>query len=201
MPMGIVSDSDFQKERLNVERNTERSNGRTAPETSNPTNSKPSAEIIDVTRGRPTGAIEVPNGLRKLIGEESAVNGRQSALELAQSLGISPSSVSAYNAGATSTATYDRTPNRPHIDAAKSRVADKARGRLMSALRHISKDKLESASARDLAGIAKDMSAIVRNMEPETPKSPGEGANGPTFIFYSPQIKKEEHYDIVKAVE
>lgn len=192
MPMGIVSDKDFDIERTKLERS--------APEKSPLTIPSPTATIVDVTRGRPEGAVEVPNGLRKLIGEESAINGRASALELAQSFGISPSSVSAYNNGATSTASYDETPNRGHINAAKQRVANKARSRLLSALKHITPEKLENAHVRDLSGVARDMSAVIKNMEPDLPKSSGEeGKGGPTFIFYSPQFRKEEHYDIVKA--
>jgi hypothetical protein len=196
MPMGIVSDSDFDKELRN-------SNKTGKSESNQSVTIQPpsiSADIVDVTRGRPNGAVEVPNGLRKLIGEESAVNGRQSALELAQSFGISPSSVSAYNAGATSTASYSDTPNRQHIDNAKQRVANVARKRLMGALRHITPEKLEGARVKDLAGIARDLSAVVKNMEPETPKIIGEsGPKAPTFIFYSPQFRKEEHYDVVKS--
>jgi predicted transcriptional regulator len=193
MPMGIVSNSDFEKERTKLESSID-------TESVSP-NQKPTGIIKDVTRGRPTDAVEVPNGLRKLIGEESAINGRNSALELAQSLGISPSSVSAYQQGATSTASYNETPNKPHIDSAKERVSNRARARLMSALRHITEDKLEGSRPRDLAGIARDMSAIIKNMEPETPVNSTGGKGGPTFIFYSPQTRKEEYFDIVQVTE
>lgn len=192
MPMGIVSDKDFDIERSKLVKD--------APDTEkSSSNTVPSGVIVDVTRGRPNGAVEVPNGLRKLIGEESAINGRASALELAQSLGISPSSVSAYTNGATSTASYDETPNRAHINAAKQRVANRARSRLMSALRNITPEKLEAANVRDLSGVARDMSAVIKNMEPEHTQSPSGEKGGPTFIFYSPQFRKEEHYDVIKA--
>lgn len=197
MPMGIVSDKDFDLERSKLDGPDKKE--------SIPTTPPPpiTGEVIDVPRGRPNGAVEVPNGLRKLIGEESAIHGRQSALELAQSFGISPSSTSAYNAGATSTSTYGTTPNKPHIDAAKQRVSNRARSRLMNALRHITNEKLESAKPVELSAIARNMSAIVKDMEPDTPKSPnGDGKNsGPTFVFYSPQIRKEDHYDVVRVNE
>jgi hypothetical protein len=71
----------------------------------------------------------------------------------------------------------------------------------MLALKHITPDKLELAKVRDLAGIARDMSAVIKNIEPEDngPKDPAK--NGPTFIFYSPQFKKEEHFDVVRVEE
>jgi hypothetical protein len=190
MPMGIVSEKDFdvEKEKLS---------------TPNPVPTKtPSitGEIVDVNRGRGKDSVEVPNTLRNIIGEEHATNGRQSAVELAQQFGISPSSVSAYGVGAVSTSTYDERRNGGAIKEVKDRIAKRARGKLMRALHHITNDKLESANAKDLAGIAKDMSAVVRNMEPEE-KGPATPNNGPTFVFYAPQFRDERHFDVVHAKE
>lgn len=186
MPMGIVSDEEFNSEL-----------GKTNPGNSNPTIT---GVIQDVNRGRGKGNIEVPNVLRNIIGDESTTNGRQSAIELAKSFGISPSSVSAYNAGATSTATYETKPNESIILNAKERVAKRARGKLMRALNKITDDKLDSANARDLAGIAKDMSAIVRSMEPEVAKA-STNNSGPTYVFYAPHMRKEEEYDVIHVKE
>lgn len=193
MPMGIVSDSDFELEKSRIDL------GDSIPQPKSDELTE-SAEIIDVTRGRPKGAVEVPNGLRQLIGTESITDGRQSALELARQFGVSPSSVSAYTNGATSTASYNQTPNKSSIDGMKLRVTKRARARLLSALTHITPEKLEEAKVRDLAGIAKDMSAIIKNMEPQTNEN-NLGNGSPTFIFYSPQFRKEDSYDIVKANE
>lgn len=193
MPMGIVSDKDFEKEL-----------GNSTPkpiEKPVPTNQPITGEIRDVNRGRGENSVEVPNSLRNLIGEESAINGRHAALQLGESFGISPSSVSAYGVGATSTSSYAERPNAPTINGAKERIAKRARGKLMRALHKITDEKLDAANAKDLAGIAKDMSAVVKSMEPETPKGPSENSNGPTFVFYAPQFRKEEHYDIVHVKE
>lgn len=194
--MGIVSDKDFNSEL------TKSSSDKKSPsEIKAPTVSPViEGQIVDVNRGRPVGAVEVPNSLRKVIGEEAAINGRTSALELAQTFGLSPSSVSAYAHGATSTATYDETPNSPHINSAKDKISKRARSRLMSALKHLTPEKMEGAKAKDLAGIAKDMAAVVRTMEPEV-KGPTNVNNGPTFVFYSPQQRKEEAFDVVYAKE
>jgi hypothetical protein len=190
--MGVVSDKEFDSELTKLDK------GQSPREESN---SVPKIEgtVVDVTRGRPTGSTSVPNGLRRIIGDESTVNGRQSAVELAQSFGISPSSVSAYGVGATSTASYDERPNSSVINSAHDRISKKARGKLMKALNHITDEKLGMTNARDLSGIVKDMSAVIRNMEPEKEKLPGTGNSGPTFVFYSPQVKKEETFDVVYA--
>ena len=192
MPMGIVSEKEFQ---------TELENSQKAPEKPLPEVLPITGEIKDVNRGRGENSVGVPNSLRNLIGEESITNGRHAAVELGKSFGISPSSVSAYGVGATSTATYKERPNAPAINGVKDKIAKRARGKLMAALHHITNDKLQGANAKDLAGIAKDMSAVVKSMEPDTPKAPGENSNGPTFVFYAPQFHKEEHYDIVHVKE
>lgn len=189
--MGIVSDNDFDDE-LNRCNNGQKNNG--------VSNESEKAEIVEIERGRGKGNTEIPDSLRKVIGEESAINGRASALELARNFDVSPSSVSAQAVGAMSTASYDNRPNQSHIIKSKERIATRARSKLTQALINLTSEKLKDAKARDLSGIAKDMSAVIRNMEPETPRNPDE-RRGPTFIFYSPQFKQEEHFETIHVKE
>ncbi len=194
MPMGIVSDQEFDSERDKFSPSNKR-------EEDESNSVQPIATIIESpSKGRGNGNVEVPTGLRKLIGIESVENGRGSALELANSFGIKPSSVSAYSQGANSTASYNDRPNLPQINQAKEKISKRARGKLLLALRNITKEKLEEAKVGELSAVARNMSAIVKDMEPDIPKNPDE-RNGPTFIFYSPQFRKEEHFDVIQAKE
>lgn len=182
--LGIVSDEQFDQEV---------SNSKTVipPKPFN-------AEVIQKSdRGRGKGNNEVPEGLRKIIGEESVINGRQSALELANEFGISPSSVSAYAKGATSTATIAK-PEKTlvnYLTSRKNRASKKALRTLHATLDAITPDKLQDVKARDLAGIAKDMSVIAKNMEPENSKT-GE-SNTPKFVVYAPTIRDERTYETI----
>lgn len=151
-------------------------------------------------KGRKNGDNNVPNGLRNIIGQTAVTESREEALALARSFGISPSSVSAYTQGATSTKSYHDTPNQSVINNAKERVSKRARGKLLLALSKLTEDKLEMAKARDLASIAKDMSQVMKHMETDDTKSPTEKA-GPTFIFYTPKIRSEENFEVVQAKE
>lgn len=212
MPMGIVPDSVFDKEREKTvsvpmkEKNLTVTRSFKLP----PTFKDVAEDLNDggivkevkesKTKGRKEGDLNVPNGLRNMIGQTAITESREEALSLAKSFGISPSSVSAYTQGATSTKSYHNTPNQTVINSAKERVSKRARNKLMLALSKLTEDKLEVAKARDLAGIAKDMSQVMKHMEVEDNKGPAE-KSGPTFIFYTPKVRGEENFEIVQAKE
>lgn len=153
------------------------------------------AKVVDFNRGRGP-AKEVPTELKKIISEE-AIQGTP-AKELSKAFGVSESSISAYKHDATSTATYNQ-PNdelKEHNDAIRTDILDKSRSKLLIALESITVDKLNDAKARDAAGIAKDMSAIIKNLEPETNRG-GAGINQ-QFIFYAPKSKKETDFETIE---
>jgi hypothetical protein len=183
MAMGIVSDKEFEKEldKTDIKPITD---------------SRAKIQIIE--RGRGSNNNNVPDSLRKVIGETSVTDGRQQAVELGRNFGISPSSVSAYSNGATSTSSYHDRVNGQEIDYAKGKITTKAINKLKQALNHITPEKLGETKPRDLAGIARDMSAIVKNMEPESPINKNSG-NSPQFIFYSPQFVKQESFEVIDA--
>jgi hypothetical protein len=189
MAMGIVSDDDFEREIKN---------SRKIIDVNEP--KRIEGEIVDKTpRGRGEGNVEVPESLRTIIADEALVSGRASALKLASSFGIKPSSVSAYTNGANSTASYD-TPNEGlnnHLKAKKERIANRARNKLNMALSNLTNDKFESAKARDIAAVAKDMSIIIKNMEPPTPLIQND--NGPKFVLYAPQFIQESKLEVIEV--
>lgn len=185
MPMGVVNDSEFESEVQN--------------------SGVPLTGVVTQLPkpGRKEGDVNVPESLRKIIGETSELEGRKAAMELAASLGISPSSVSAYSNGATSTATYDR-PSAPvsnHIRERKDKVVGSALTRLTRAMNGLTKDKIETSSAREISAIAKDMAQVVKLMEPETPQGPGDGVKAPQFIVYAPTMIDERKFEVIQAKE
>lgn len=192
MAMGIVSPDDFDKE-LNNSRPKAR-------EVTKPI--VPSATVIDiVSPGRKEGDVNVPDSLRQVIGESSFSDGRSEALELGRQFGISPSAVSAYSHGAKSTATYDNTPNTSIIAKSRMRVQKRAMSRLMGALSNITPEKLADTKARDLASIAKDMSAVIKTLEPETETGDKDKVPTPQFVVFAPQFKDERSYEVIYAKE
>lgn len=183
--MGIVSDSDFQKEL-----------DKSIPIVKDDVITPGKVTIMDKP-GRNEGDNNVPDSLRKIIGETSELDGRQEALALADTFGISGSSVSAYANGSTSTASYDKQPNKPFIDEGRTRIQTSARKILFRSLKFITDDKLEKESPSALASIARQMSGIVKEMEPENEAE----KNKPLaqFIIMCPPSKSENDYESIPS--
>jgi hypothetical protein len=187
MPMGIVSDDEFENEVVNSALVLE-------PEPVD-------GEVIDLPIGRGKGNNNVPNELRNIIGEQAILEGRGSALALAKDFGISPSSVAAYSRGATSEATYHNRPNLKHLNNLRDRVSRKASTRIIKALDRITDDKLDNEGAKNLTMIAAGLSSVVKNMAPE-PETESNGRNaGVQFVVFSPPVKVENQFDVVIARE
>ena len=201
MAIGVVSDDEFD---LELEKSNQ-SNWKKATLHYEPVEPSPEVitpEIVETPhRGRQENDVNVPDSLRQIIGETSELEGRAAAVKLAKEFGISSSSVSAYANGATSTKSYDTAKEsiRDHINRSKERISKRARRNLNLALSNITPEKLAAAKLRDLSGLAKDMSGIVKDMEPNVNLT--EAANKPQFVFYSPQFKKEEHFDVIVVKE
>jgi predicted transcriptional regulator len=189
MPIGVVSDNEFESELEYAKRS--------------PLPDLRPAQIINTERGgRKDGDTNVPEVLRKVIGEESAINGNASARLLADMFSVSPSSVSAYATGSTSTSSYHKK-NRElteHINSAKRRVAERARGRLNQAIKNITEEKLSEASLKDLALVAKSMSGVIKDMEPSS-ESVTQNYNGPSIVMYNPGFRKEDSFDSIEVPE
>lgn len=172
--MGIVSDEELQKE-LNK----------------------------NVTPGRKLGDVNVPEALRKVLAQDAIENGRESALALADSMGISASSVSAYTNGSTSTTTYNQRNSELNNanNAVRTRIAGKARRVLLRSLREITPEKLKQAKLRDVSAVARDMAAVVHQMSPkENDEAEGRGPKVNINIF-APARKVEADYETIDVTE
>lgn len=180
---GIVSDEEFTKQIEKLNNNNENKN------------SQSHALFQTIERGRGSSK-EVPIELKKVIAEES-INGTL-ASTLASAFSVSESSISAYKNDATSTSSYHQSNEElaKHNDAIRTSILEGARGKLLMALENITEEKLEGAKLRDTASVAKDMSAIIRNLEP----SNGNDNNGlkQQFIFYAPKEKSEKDFQVIE---
>jgi len=189
MPLGIITDEQLNKEIGKVPP--------IIPEIIESNESPMRARVIDIKRGR-GNILEVPESLRLMIAED-AINRNGSIKEIADGYGVSQSSVTAYKNDATSTTTYDKA-NESLAQSNKTvrdQITDKARGRLMSALDSITDENIQSAKVKDIASIAKDMSVIVKNLEPSEPQT----QNNTQVIIYRPRMRDEQEFESITINE
>lgn len=206
MPIGIVSDSEFEKELDNslveVNRDGVPSVGRgKEPVIDNgDVIDVVTGEVLRIERGRGENNNEVPESLRAVIGETVILEGRQAGLELAKSFGVSDSSVSAYTSGKTSTSSpVPEKKLKNHLELIRKNATKRAGRKLLAALDHITDEKMAEAPAGVLAGMAKCLSGVIRDMEPEVIQNNNE--SGVKFVVFAPQLVQENKFEVVTVQE
>lgn len=186
MAIGIVSDDEFDAELESIKETPTR------------------VEIIEKQKkGRSENDVNVPDVIRNIIGEDHLVNGRTSALALAETFGVSKQSASAYANGATSTKTYNE-PNKKlgkHLEKVKNRIKKTASQKLEEVLTHVTSDKMEAASLRTLTGAARDLAGVVKDISPSDESDLNGGSNTPKFILYAPQFVQENNFETIVVQE
>ncbi len=155
-------------------------------------------EVKEIKHGRGLGVENLTPEMRKIIAEEALTSGK-TVDEVALEFGVSRDAVNAYKHGATSEATYNE-PNTdlaPHVEGVKEQIKSHAQNALLTAIQSLTSNKISGAKAKDIAGIAKDMSSVLRNIEPQTA---GPVINNKVLV-YSPRVKEEDDYNVIEARE
>lgn len=178
--LGIISDTDFNTELNNLE--------------------KSFARLGESNLGRGKGNIETPNVLRKVIAAEVIEGGSRN--EVSEAFNISQSSISAYLKGVNSTSDYtDETKINQALTNSnlktKERIINLTRSKLRKAVRHITDEKLKDAKPGELAVVARNMSSIANDLEPEVQIS----ETRKVVITYRPRIRQEDDYQILQVME
>lgn len=190
MAIGLVDDALFEQElaKLNIPADKDKS----------ATYEVPNAIVRDPKPlGRGEGTKNVPEPVRELVAE-LAINGVPHK-EISQALQVSQSSISAYQKGATSTATIDTPVERlaNHVKQLKLGIATKAKEKLDSALDNITDDKIKDLSANKLGQLARDMSSIVKDMSDDDT----DNERPVQVVFFSPRPTSRNEYDVIVANE
>ena len=190
MPLGIVSDEQLERELEDVGLGNGQRDNKDAP-----SNNIIDGQVVDDNKGRGKGNTEIPEDVRKFIAEAGLLGA--SNAELSQLMDVSQSSVSAYKHGATSTSTYhDKQPVLvDHINRARKRVTKKAGRVLANSLDSLADVKFNLLKPKDVASIARNMAAIIRDMEPEQANVTED--KRVQFIMFAPTVKQESHFDAI----
>lgn len=207
MSLGIVSNEDFDSELSNSSRDHRPSNNdRRAPEIMDAEESNQpiidSSQLPEIKEHHPHGRnmddVNVPQSMRKLIGDTAIFEGRRAGLQLASSLGISSSSVSSYtNPNNSALSDSNKDDITSFLTGRKNKITKRAINKLGLAISLIDETKLQEMDARGLSGVAKDMAQVVKHMEP--PVKEAETKEPVQFLMYAPVINTENKYQTVIA--
>ena len=185
MPLGIVNNQDFEAELVKP-------------------GVRPQSTIINLPDKGRGETLEVPDMIRSIVGEDALENGSRATLSeggLAKYLGISPSSVSAYKNGSTSTSTYDKPEPKlnERIGKRKRIIVGKASKVLNESLSHLNDGRLVDSKPVELSQIARNMAGIIKDMEPAEKKEISAAAQ---IIIYKPAMQfNESKYETVHLGE
>lgn len=157
----------------------------------------PSLVVVDESPGRSTGAPNLDPESRALIGAIANLPGSQK--DLSEKLGISQSRVSNFKHGKINGKESD--PLKERLNIQKTTIANTAAETLARSLGLITEEKMQFTSAKNLAGIAKDMSTVVKNLTEDK----GLGNSNNLIFIHSPispegkGFHQEDYYEVIEV--
>jgi hypothetical protein len=180
MPLGIVTDDVFESE-VKKEK-------------------PPVGEIkILPPKGRGSDNPNTPDSIRRLIGDNTLSEGFADSHELAAAFGISHQTANAYSNGDTSLRTWGDKDNplKGFLEGRRKKIARRASSAVLRAIEGITDDKLGEAKAVELAGIAKALSGVVKDMLPTENVGNTNVNTAVKLIVHVPQQTKETAFDTI----
>jgi hypothetical protein len=137
---------------------------------------------------------EVPNipPIIKEIVATATRSGEATNKEMADAFGISTRTVSDAKDGRVGKRRDEELETR--IEQNVDKIRDSAVQRIMKSLNVMSDEKLENCKARDLSGIAANLSKVVDNLAPREKESAFQGVQ---IVFYSPRMKSVADFEVI----
>ena len=149
-------------------------------------------------RGHYAGQENVPDSIRKVIGDTHLESGFAAGKEMAEMFGLTREATQAYSQGKLSRTGNPAATLSNHINKTKERIAKKAGRLTLHALNAITDEKLAEAKAGELANVARAASSIVKDMTPD------ESSNRPQavtqIILHAPKMATEDKYQTIDVV-
>jgi hypothetical protein len=185
MPLGILSDEEFEKE-LNSYKDNDKTKSINEHD-------KDCALIKDIpTQGRNEGDTNKPESLRQVIAQ-CKIEGSDDA-EIKEAFKTSTSAINAYTNGKNGTSDKVNERLAKFVTAARSTITKKASRKLISALDHITEDKISELKANEISVVAKNLSSIINENEHKNAQI---GNLNAQFVIFAPPQKAINDYDVI----
>lgn len=174
--LGIVDESEFNKSL---------------------TDSKSAPSLVRIqNKGKQVGDAPIGNSVRKIISDEALTSGNNKST--ADAFGVGISTIEQGKRGQIGRRNDDDLST--FIKSRKNALAEVAMDKLGAAMDSITDDKLNQASLKESADVAKSMASIVRDMTAD------DGMNNKNemnvqFVLHAPEMKKLEDYQVIDLGE
>ena len=152
-----------------------------------------------IVKEREVRGKEIPLEIKKLAAEDALNGGNQH--EIAKSYGITQPTVSAAENGMNATNTDVRKPNvdlLPFINTVKTKIVKRASSKVLKALDAITEEKIEGLSANKAAQLARDCTAIMKDMSVQ--ESNNNQDNRVQIVIHAPRERSIDEFEVVKAI-
>lgn len=177
MPLGILSDEEFNKEVNNNNNNVVSKN----------------VVIKEINKsGRNEGDVNKPESLRKVIAE-CKVNGAADS-DIMEVFKTSPSSINAYSNGKNGTNEERNEKLTSFVKMMRGKITKRASRKLIVALDSLTEDKIKESKGTEISVIAKNLSAIISENEHKQEQLGNLNAH---FHIYSPPQKSLDKYEVI----
>ena len=218
MPLGILSDEEFEKEleslnnkvaydkviddlvevkpdKLVIENNKLVIDNDKVSIDNDKVSSVNCAVLELPTSGRNLGDDNKPETLRKIIAE-CKINGDDDK-SIIDNFKTSSSSISAYSRGMNGTNDKVNDSLARFVKNARNSITRKASRTLIKTLDFISDDKINELKANEMSILAKNMSSIIADMEDKT-RAVNNGIRA-QFVIFAPPQKQLETYEVIEV--
>lgn len=151
----------------------------------------PNGKVVSIAK--PVRGRELPDFMKEMIGTLGRI---QKQADVAEEFGVTRGDVNRYSqgkVGATTTRVDEEL--RAKIDSNLGIVQEKASDKLLKALDLLTTEKLAGEKPRNIASIARDLSAVIDRARPKNETN----VLNAQVIVYAPQQREEKSYEVIEA--
>ena len=153
-------------------------------------------ETILIKRGKSKGDDYLDEEKRKEIATLALTSGMTNE-EVAEFCRVHPQTVSSFKNGEVANGTETNEELKEHVIEVKGEIQSAAKNKLLLAIEAITDEKIHSAKVRDIAGIARDMSSVIKNMS----DNGGLTVQNNKVVIYQPRIRDDDDFDVITVSE
>lgn len=126
----------------------------------------------------------------------ASIDQHETRTEIAKRYGVVPSTVTDIANNTRRALDTNRSVDQAQIDRSLDAVREAAIERLMSGLNKLTDDKIDAHNGKEISAICSNMAKVVQQTIPQD-----KAAQAINLIVYTPEMRKEQHFDVIEVGE